>query len=107
MTETEKQIKEIHGMMTVLVSDSKAMKKTLYGNGQPGLTDRTTILEQAVSGFKGFGKRLTTVETKQSNCVAAKGHVRSTVIFAITIIASAVSVLTLVASVVSKFFWHV
>lgn len=82
-------------------------EKTLYGNGKPGLKERQTITDQVLSGFKGFGERLTKVETKQSNCVAAKGHVRSTVVFAITIIASAVSVLTLAASVVSKFFWHV
>jgi len=107
MTKTEEQIQEIHGMVKVLVSDSMAMKKTLYGNGRPGLTDRTTRLEQSVGGFSGFGKRLVAVETRQSNCTAAKGHARSNVILAITIIMCGVSILSFVGTMISKFFWHV
>ena len=107
MTETEKQIKEIHGMMCVVVSDNKAMKKSLYGNGQPGAMDRLTVLETNQKGFKGFSRRLSGVETKQSNCTAAKGHARSNMIFAITCIMAGVSILSFIGTMISKFFWHV
>ena len=107
MTEQEKQIKEIHGMMTVVVRMSENHEKTLYGNGQPGLKDRMTIQEQGMARFKGIMKRLSCVETKQSNCVAAKGHVRSNMIFAITIVMCGVSILSFIGTMISKFFWHI
>ena len=44
----EEMIRDIHGNVEVLMSDNKAIKKTVYGNGQKGLSDRTTILEQAI-----------------------------------------------------------
>lgn len=40
--------------------DMAEIKKKLYGNGQPGLMDRTLTLEQDVKGLKGIKKGLAT-----------------------------------------------
>ena len=81
MTETENQIKEIHGMMTVLVSDSTAVKKTLYGNGQPGVV-----------------KDLLEVQVNQRNCKGKQLGNKQNAMLATAIISSGVAIISVLVN---------
>ena len=73
----DKILEEVSGIKPMV----DAHNKTLYGNGQKGLTDRVTVIEE-----------------KQKSCVALKGHARTTIIFAIQIIMCGIAILSAVVA---------
>lgn len=78
MNNTEKLdriLEEVSGLKP-LVSDHH---KTLYGNGQEGLKDRTTVLEE-----------------RQRNCVAVKSHARANILLAIQILLCGVAIFSVI-----------
>ena len=105
MTETEKQIKEMHGMMCVIVSDTKAMKKTLYGNGQPGVTDRLTIQEQKMEAIEdmkeeisGISTKVNEVATKQATCKGSQMGKKQQVVVALSIVSCGIAFFSMLIS---------
>lgn len=84
MTETEKQIKEMYGMMKVLVSDSIAIKKTIWGNGRPGMEKDVTVLKE-----------------RQDNCPARKQAGRDKVTRVVAILMCSFGFVSTIISVIS------
>ena len=84
MTNTEKLdkiLEEVSGLKP-LVSDHH---RTLYGNGQTGLKDRMTTLEE-----------------RQRSCVAVKGHARANVLLAIQIVLCGVAIFSVIITFIKS-----
>ena len=52
--ERDEYIKETHDVMIVLRPMVEAHQKSLYGNGQPGLEKRVTVIEAQHTGRAGL-----------------------------------------------------
>lgn len=81
-SERDAMLQDIHTKLEVFCNDVAGHKRTLYGNGQPGLVSRVNV-----------------IETKQNECPARTAYKRDNKMFVVAVCSMLVTA--------GSFFWMV